>query len=140
MRPPPPREPTDLEIRLFEDEGQSVASGPASSEETAGRASKTRVRIWKQALLDMLNASSATGASGVVLGLPGDGNNIVKKVDRPNDIVPPCFLPQQLGHRIRTGLIDPDPRFDHDGIRLEDIGLGYEEFCDSFNPSLIGTI
>lgn len=123
-----------------EDEGRSVASGTARGEETAGRRSNRARKRLAQELLDMLVELSVYGTSGVVWGLPGDGNSFVKRVELPTHTAPPCFLSHQLGHRVRTVLLDCSPRYDHDGTRWKEIEIEDEDCCDRFNVSVIGKL
>lgn len=125
LPPPPPRYLWESELRLTEDEGRSVASGTASGEESAWSMSNLALNILKPELLDMPDESPVIGASGVVLGLSGDGHRTVKRVDLSNDIVPPQCLSHQLGQMVRTGILDCNPRYDRDGKHGEGIGVTY---------------
>lgn len=88
----------------------------------------------------MLDAKSVIGASGFVLGLPVDGNNLVKQVKFTYDKIPPCFISRHLGHSMRNGLLGCKPRVDHDGRRWEDMGLPYEELGHSYGIIFMGKV
>lgn len=64
----------------YDADDQSVRSQATRRESTTGKRFRTHRRL-KQDLMDRLDASSIIGASGVMSGLPGDGNDRIRKVD-----------------------------------------------------------
>lgn len=69
----------------------------------------------------MLDDNSVSDGSGVVLGHPGYGNNLVNQVSLTEENRPPRFLSQHLEQSVRTGMLDCKPRFGHDGRLWESI-------------------
>lgn len=88
----------------------------------------------------MLGKPCAFGVSGVIFGMPGDGHNLMRKVDLDKDTIPHQFLAQHIGGDIRLGINDCNPCFDHNGTRWEDVGLPYPDCCSILNISFIGNI
>lgn len=106
--PPPPKEtPCDNDV-------QSARRGTTRSVATTGRRGQSQ-RSLKQELIDMLVETCNIGAAGVILGMPGDGNTLMRKVGFDKDTIPKQFLAQHIGGHIRIGILDCNPCFDHDG-------------------------
>lgn len=76
----------------------------------------------------------------MVLGLPGDSENLIRPVDLTDDKVPMCYLAHTLGESNRTCLLDCDLRYDQNGERWETIGLPYEGFCRTHNADFQGKV
>ena len=79
----------------------------------------------------MLDENRVTGSSGVILGKRDNGQQRLQNIELGKEEIPATCLTQVLGEgNNRAGLLDCNPRYDHDGKRWEDIGLEYANVCN----------
>lgn len=127
--PPSPKQTTYNETASEVHQPRSILSGVLVGNHSTKRA-------WIQDLIDMLDENCITGSSGVTLGRRDNGRTLLKSIEPGKDSAPATCLPQAMGEgNMRTGLLDCNPLYDHDGRRWEDIGIAFPTLCSNMNMS-----
>lgn len=104
--PAPKLSSSSASFLLIECAGKTTTSELVSGGEVADRRTRDNAKKESNTSLDMLDEKACIGTYGVVVGLLGDSKNPRRPIDLLFDIVPMCFLAQNLGESIRTGFLD----------------------------------